>query len=191
VADRFGSRRRVRHFLAALGLIALIAALPARAGSPVVGEPAPGFRVTTLDGTRLTLADFQGQVLILNFWATWCAPCKRELPLLDGYYKAQSRFGLRVLAVTTEDSLPVSRLEPLAAALGFPMVRYFTGPYKTLGGVPTNYIVDRAGILRYAKAGAFTLDDLNRILVPLLSEPAPPAAAGVVPTNFTKTSRHG
>jgi thiol-disulfide isomerase/thioredoxin len=75
--------------------------------------------------------------LILNFWATWCAPCKEELPLLDTYFRIDEKAGLRVLAV------------------------------------PTNFIIDRNGVLRYAKAGALTLDDLNTLLVPLLREPEP------------------
>ncbi len=145
----------------------------------VVGKPAPDFKVTTLDGKELSLSDFKGQVLVLNFWATWCGPCKRELPLLDAYYKAQQKFGLRVLAVTTQDSLPLSQLQPLAAALTIPMVRRFRGPYSDPEAVPTNYVVDRQGVLRYAKAAAFSLDDLNGLLVPLLQEPTPGGAAPV------------
>jgi cytochrome c biogenesis protein CcmG/thiol:disulfide interchange protein DsbE len=92
--------------------------------------------------------------------------------LLDRYYRLQQPAGLRVLAVTTEDSAPLSQLKPLAAALTIPMVRRFKGDYGPLKGVPTNYVIDRAGILRYAKAGALTLDHLNATLVPLLSAPA-------------------
>ena len=139
----------------------------------MVGKLAPDFRVTTYDGQHLTLKDFKGQVLVLNFWATWCGPCKRELPLLDTYYKVQKKVGLRVLAVTTEDSLPVSDLRPLSKALVIPMVREMRGGYAPLDGVPTNYVIDREGVVRYAKAAAFDLDDLNSILVPLLREPAP------------------
>ncbi len=161
-----------------LGAIALSVTEFAAAKEPVVNEPAPGFRVTTLDGKKLSLDDFKGKVLILNFWATWCAPCRTELPLLDTYYQLQYDVGLRVLAVTTEDSLPLYKLKPLAAVLHIPMARYFRGSYNTLGGVPTNYVIDRHGVLRYAKAGAFDLDDLNDLLVPLLSEPVPEPAGG-------------
>lgn len=145
------------------------------AKEPVLNAPAPQFRVTTFDGKKLSLDDFKGQVLVINFWATWCAPCREELPLLDAYYRLQEAAGLRVLAVTTEDSLPMSKLKPLAAVLRIPMARFFRGKYNTLGAVPTNYIIDRSGVLRYAKAGAFTIDDLNELLVPLLNEPIPVA----------------
>jgi cytochrome c biogenesis protein CcmG, thiol:disulfide interchange protein DsbE len=139
----------------------------------IVGKPAPNFHVTTYDGTQLTLADFKGQVLLVNFWATWCGPCKSELPMLDAYYRAQKNTGLRMIAITTEDSLPSSQLQKLAAVMTIPMVRRFKGEYAWVKALPTNYIVDRAGVLRYAKAGALSLEDLNELLVPLLQEPAP------------------
>ena len=155
-------------------MIAMALSAPARAASPVVGKPAPDFQVETFDGKHMRLSDFKGQVLILNFWATWCAPCRQELPLLDGYYRVRQDAGLRVLAVATEDSVPERYLKPLAAVISFPMVRRMHGPYGIKGAVPTNFIIDRAGVIRYAKADAFTLDDLNTLLVPLLNEPAPP-----------------
>jgi thiol-disulfide isomerase/thioredoxin len=149
------------------------------AKAPVVGQPAPDFAVTTFDGAKLSLADFKDQVLVINFWATWCAPCKKELPILDAYFAIQQTHGLRVVAVTTEDSAPLQSLKPLAAKVRFPMARSMRGPYRVMTGVPTNYVIDRRGILRYARAGAFDLDALNDILVPLLREqPTDERAAG-------------
>src|SRR3954469_16245047 len=65
-------------------IIGSMIAAAATARPPVVGEPAPSFEVTYFDGTKVSLADLRGEVVILNFWATWCAPCREELPLLDG-----------------------------------------------------------------------------------------------------------
>jgi hypothetical protein len=78
-----------------------------------------------------------------------------------------------VFAVTTEDSVSDRQLKPLFGLLAIQPVRRLKGPYEILGAVPTNYVIDRAGKVRYAKAGAFDLDDLNEVLVPLLKEPAP------------------
>jgi len=146
----------------------------AAARPPVVGQPAPPFEVTYFDGTKVSLTDLRGEVVILNFWATWCVPCREELPLLDGYSKLRQDVGLRVVAVTTEDSVPPVMLKPLAARLTMKLARHMHGNYAPLTGVPTNYVIDRAGVLRYAQAGAFDLDSLNALLVPLLNEKTPP-----------------
>lgn len=137
-----------------------------------IGERAPDFELTLIDGSKVRSADLRGQVVVLNFWATWCGPCKAELPLLDNYYRLRKNNGLRVFAVATEDSLPAYKLKPLFAAMTIPSARQIKGPFAVLGALPTNYIIDRAGIVRYAKTGAFDLDDLNGLLVPMLREPA-------------------
>ena len=158
-------------FFAAIALIAV--ASPSYAGSGLkVGKPAPEATLTMLDGTLVKLSSLRGQVVVLTYWATWCAPCRVELPLLDRYYRIQANNGLRVFAVTTEDSLPAKQLKPLFSALAITPVRKIRGPYD-YDAVPTNIIIDRAGVVRYAKAGALELEDMNEQLVPLLSERAP------------------
>lgn len=141
--------------------------------APVIDAPAPDFELTLVDGSKVSLADLKGQVVVLNFWATWCVPCRTELPTLDTYYALQQKHGLRVFAITTEDSVPIVRLKKLFAAMHIPSARRIKGSYGPLKGVPTNFVIDRAGKLRYARAGAFDLDQLNSLLVPLLREKAP------------------
>jgi len=150
----------------------------ASAASLKVGQPAPNFDLTLVDGRHVHLADLRGRVVVLNYWATWCAPCRTELPLLDGYYRAAAKRGwpLKIFAVATEDSIPTYQMKPLFAALAIPSAkRIHGGPFADVDGLPTNYVIDRSGVLRYAKSGAFQLDDLNSILVPLMKDPAPGA----------------
>jgi cytochrome c biogenesis protein CcmG, thiol:disulfide interchange protein DsbE len=163
-----------KSILAVLALLALPGA--AFASAMKVGQPAPEARFETVGHDKFDLASLRGKVVVINFWATWCGPCKHELPLLDGYYRAQKDFGLVVLAATTEDSVPEHDLKKLFGVLAITPLHRLHGPYAPLGAVPTNFIIDRNGVLRYAKAGAFTLDDLNTLLVPLLREPAPDGA---------------
>ncbi|AUW58435.1 thiol:disulfide interchange protein [Sphingobium sp. SCG-1] len=166
-------------------LVALtLVAAPAHAKSIKLDQPAPDFELTLIDGTKVNLTDLRGQVVVLNFWATWCGPCKVELPLLDGYYRARKDAGLRVFAITTEGSVPLQKLKALFNAMAIPSVRRIKGgPYADVSAVPTNYVIDRAGRIRYAKAAALTLDSMNDILVPLLREPAPtqPMALATAP----------
>jgi cytochrome c biogenesis protein CcmG/thiol:disulfide interchange protein DsbE len=140
--------------------------------TPVVDQPAPDFQVTTFDGEKLSLADLKGQVVVLNFWATWCGPCKRELPLLEAYYRAQQQAGLRVLAIATENSLSPYQLKPLAKVLTIPMIKRFKGNYGDIKELPTNFVIDRKGVLRYAEAGGFTRETMIEVLGPLLEENA-------------------
>jgi len=140
---------------------------------PRVGQPAPDFTVTTFGGKTIKLADLKGDVIILNFWATWCGPCRNELPLLEAYFRIEANAGFQVLAVATEDSVSDAQLKPLAAKLTIPFVKRMRGPYHELDGVPTNYVIDRTGKLAYAKAGAFDLDSLNALIIPLLNQPIP------------------
>lgn len=163
------------NILAMMAATAL--AQPALAKDPKVGEPAPKLEMTLVDGSKVKLADLRGQVVIINFWATWCVPCRTELPTLDAFYALRKNSGLRVFAVTTEDSLPLFQLKKLFAAMRMSPIRRLNGPFRDLGALPTNYVIDREGRVRYAKAGAFDIDDLNKIVIPLLNEPEPAPAS--------------
>ena len=153
----------------------------AQAAAPKVGQPAPDFEVTTYGGRTLHLADFKGVVVLLNFWATWCAPCRQELPLLEASFRTLNPYGFQVLAVATQDSVSEQDLRKVAAKLTIPFVHRMKGPYHELGAVPTTYIIDRAGVLRYAKADSLDIADLNRLLPPLLREPSPTDAPPPAP----------
>lgn len=163
-----------RLALAALPL-SLLGAAPAPApmlASVTVGQPAPPFTLRLIrGGGKVTLEELRGKVVVLNFWATWCVPCRKELPTLDRYYQLSKDAGLRVYAVTTEDSLQPYKLKKLFDVMHIDPVRSIKGPYDVLdNGVPTNIIIDRNGVVRYAKAAALDLDKMNELLVPLLNE---------------------
>ena len=160
----------------AAAVVLAATATPATAADLKVGQPVPNAELVLSDGTRVHLSDLRGQVIVLNYWATWCAPCRTELPLLNGYYQAATKRGwpLRIFAVATEDSVPKYQLKHLFSLLSIsPTDRIHGGAFADVDALPTNYVIDKSGVLRYAKAGAFDLNGLNDILIPLLNEPAP------------------
>ncbi|MDO7844503.1 TlpA family protein disulfide reductase [Sphingomonas immobilis] len=170
---------------AALFAMLVVAAPPALARQKiVVGQPAPDFKMRLADGTRVTLADLRGQVVILNLWATWCGPCKEEMPTLDQMQVNGAKLGLRIFGVLTLDTADISRMGRLTKVLHYPLVKYISDDYGPIGNaVPTNYIIDRNGIVRYAKATAMNIKTFAELVGPILEEPVKPAA---VTTGGTK-----
>ena len=159
--------------LAALVLVFTVAA-PTLARPVKVGEAAPKFTITTFDNRKVKLDDLRGKVIVINYWATWCGPCKREMPLLDVFQRQFKDKGLEIFSITTEDSVPKKQLREVGSVLSFPLASSLRGNgYGLQNAVPTNYVIDRSGIVRHSKAGAFELDELNALLLPLLREPAP------------------
>lgn len=158
--------------------LALIAA-PAAAHAGPVGKPAPKFTIVDYEGRETTQADLKGKVVLLNYWATWCAPCRNEMPAIDTYMRRHRNAPLAVYAITVDNNVPYSRLKFLDDSLVFPLVQKLKGRgYGVLDGVPTTYVIDKAGVIRHAKAGALDLPRLEALLTPLLAEPdpAPPQA---------------
>lgn len=135
---------------------------------------------TTLDGGSFSLAQARGRVVILNFWATWCAPCRAEMPALDAYYRAHHGAGLDLLAISLDADGTKSRLAKVTSAYLFPVARLTDTRIDRSsipGALPATRIYGRDGTLRYDSTarGGRPLDAaaLDRLVAPLLAEPAP------------------
>lgn len=157
-----------------------LALAAASATASDLNKPARDFTIVTFDQQKVTAADLKGKVVVLNYWATWCTPCKAEMLVFDTYIRNHPDTDLRIYAVATENSVPSSKLKPLAQVLHFPLAQRLSGRgYGVLDGVPTTYVIDRAGVVRHAKAGAFTAETFDALIAPLLAEPALSAGAQV------------
>jgi len=173
---------RLRAVIAVLLVPAVMGLAPPPAPAPApkkitVGQPAPPFTLKTFAKENISLADLRGQVVVINLWATWCGPCKREMPMMDAYYRANKAKGLRIFGVQTDDSIAPYRLKEVSEALAYPLTLQFRGDsYKRMEAVPTSFVIDRAGIVRFAEAGAFTRESFDDLIRPLLNE-KPPADA--------------
>lgn len=180
-----GPRASRRRLLRSLGALALggatgLVASPAAARGLRLGEPAPPAVLVTLDGTRIASADLLGQVVILTFWATYCGPCREELPLLSAYAATHATDGLRVLGFCIDEPDSVAAVRDVARTLSFPVgfLREDSAPaYGRIWRMPVSFVIDRAGRLRdngwARRDSAWTAASLERIVTPLLSEGAP------------------
>jgi cytochrome c biogenesis protein CcmG/thiol:disulfide interchange protein DsbE len=166
---------RIRHSGAIAAIVLALGSAPAvSAPQAKVGRPAPPTTITLFDHSKVKLADLRGKVVVINHWATWCGPCKAEMPMMSAFHARYKNAGFEIYGVTSEDSLPAYMLKKVADLLSYPLSRGLSGnSYPTLDGVPTSYVIDRSGIVRYAKAGSFTPREFAELLLPLLREPAP------------------
>ncbi len=144
---------------------------------PIEGRPAPSFSLVTFAGDRVSLEQLRGQVIVINIWATWCAPCRSEMPMMHNYYRVNRSRGLAMFGVTTESSVSPRHpaLQRVSAALSYPLSNRMRGNYGDVTAVPTTYIIDRAGVVRHIQAGAYSAEEFRGVLDPLLAEAPLPA----------------
>jgi thiol-disulfide isomerase/thioredoxin len=142
-----------------------VAATASLSFGPVVGDRAPSFETTLVAGGLVRSNDIIENGLIVNFWATWCAPCIRELPLLDEIAREHATDGLTVLAVNMGEQQEAI-LEFLDEFdLGFPVALdkqgQISGSYGVLG-LPMSFFIDRSGVVRYRRIGELMEDHVAR-----------------------------
>ena len=145
--------------------------------------PAPPEAFAALDGAPVRLADFKGRVVVLNFWATWCAPCVREMPSLDRLQAALEDRDLAVLAVSI-DRGGAKVIRPFAKRLGLERLGLYHDPkgalFKAFGvtGLPTTFLIDRRGQIVGAYPGAAEWDEpeARALIEHYLRQPAGAAA---------------
>lgn len=132
--------------------------------SPVAGRPAPDFTLQSDDGQTITLSDLRGQVVVLNFWATWCPPCRAEMPALEEVYQARREDGLVVLAVDQAESQSQVSAFREELALTFPLLLdpgYVVSDEYRIRLLPSTFFIDRAGVIRGVVYGG----PMNRALI--------------------------
>lgn len=130
-----------------------------------VTRPAPDFTLTTLDGDTLTLSDYQGQVVLVNFWASWCPPCNAEVEDLNAYYEAHKDEGFIIIGVNVEDTPEDAQAFVERHGVTFPIVidteAKVAGDYNVIG-LPSSYFINQDGELYGFQPGLITPEELER-----------------------------
>jgi cytochrome c biogenesis protein CcmG/thiol:disulfide interchange protein DsbE len=126
--------------------------------SPREGFSAPDFTLDNLAGGQTTLSDLRGQIVLVNLWASWCLPCRAEMPAIERVYRSYKDLGLEVLAVnaTNQDSVDAARAFVQERGLTFPVLLDQTGSVSAaynLRGLPSSFFIDRQGVIRSVVIG--------------------------------------
>ena len=168
-----------RTFLEGLGACLAcngLGAAPAWAGGLTVGAPAPAATLGTLDGQRISSSELLGQVVILTFWATWCSPCREELPLLSDYLVSHQAAGLSILGFCLDTREKLAEVRRVAQSLRFPVgfMSDSSAPgYGRIWRLPVSFTIDRQGRLAEdgwkEKKPAWTRERLEALVTPLLA----------------------
>lgn len=134
--------------------------------SPLVGSPAPQLQGRTLDGSSFRLETLEGSVVLVNVWASWCGPCRDELPLIAAAQRRWADSGLEVVTINTRDGVVAARA--MLREMGATGLRSVRDPQGRLAvawgasGVPETFLVDRRGVVRVRHVGPVTQRWLQR-----------------------------
>ena len=159
----------MRIFQVLLALFAALALGSTAIGAPGEDERAPEFTIKLFDGSKVKLEDYRGKVLVINYWATWCAPCKAEMPMMSRFHEQNKDRGFEIIGVVTRDSVPKHKLRKVESLLSYPLASSLRGDYGTIdNSVPTTYVIDRKGVIRAVHAGSFSASEFRKIVEPLL-----------------------
>lgn len=136
-------------------------------GGFTLGSPAPSFDLQSAGGDRVRLEQLRGSVVLLNFWATWCAPCRTEMPLLQAVSDRFAGDGLLVLGINFDETSEEVQAYAAELALDFPLLLDPGGAVQALYGVrgyPTTVVVDRDGNMAAYHIGVLTPDQVDGYL---------------------------
>ncbi len=158
--------------------------------SPLLNKPAPNFKLHDLSGRPVSLADFRGQAVLINFWATWCAPCQVEMPWFITLQQKYAARGFTVLGIDKDYPEDLPKVPGFAKKmnLNYPVLYGDRRTYSNYGCcdyLPMSYYVDRAGTIRIATIGLGGRDTVETYIRRLLEasppQPDPRITASTVP----------
>ena len=138
-----------------------------------VDQPAPELTLFDLDGNEVSLSDFEGQVVLVNNWATWCPPCRLEMPEFKAYYEKYRDKGFQIVAI--EAGQPEAEVRSFVEEQGLGFIILLDPENQSLitfqnSSLPNSWVIDKNGNLRMAWLGAINFPTLEKYITPLLEE---------------------
>ncbi len=161
--------RLVRVAAAAAILWLAPASDPARA-APEIGKAAPALVATELDGQTFDLAKLKGKVVLVSYWATWCAPCRKDMPMLDAFYRSHHQQNFEMIGISVDRQSDLPKVRKVMASLAYPVAMLKDVTVNGFGepeGVPITWIIDADGKVRDRMIDVRD-ELLNGLVVPLL-----------------------
>ena len=156
----------IKHLASTALFAALLAACGEAPGNGQVGTRAPAFAAPTVAGDTVRLAQLSGDVVLLNVWATWCIPCRVEIPELQALHQELSGRGLRVVGVSVDEGNSDAQVTDFATHFGMTytilrdpeerVTQAFAVP-----GVPASFLIDRKGVVRWRHLGPFRANNVE------------------------------
>lgn len=145
-----------------------VSAMPAQ-----VEFAAPSLTLNDLRGQSHSLSDYQGQVVLVNLWATWCPPCKAEMPTLNAYYQAHREKGFALIAINAGD--PAELVQDFVKTYNLSLIIWLDPQNQAsrafqVMSYPSSFVIDRKGTVRLAWVGAITRNMLEKYVTPLIGE---------------------
>ncbi len=168
--------RRTALWSAGAGIAAIIFAAALAFASATVGDAAPALEVLGLDGRAFDLGALRGKVVLVHFWATWCPPCREEMPALDAFYRRYHGQGLELLALSADRPHDRSDVAKVMQSYRYPAAMLEDAKVNDFGSpdvLPVTFVVDRSGVLRAKLTPEQTPvseKNLAGIVLPLLAE---------------------
>jgi len=151
---------------ALLGAAAALSCLPADSAAPSIGKRAPEYGGTTLQGDSVSLGSMEGKVVLLNLWATWCAPCRHETPFLQSLYEERKGDGLEIVGISMDTGDAAELVGEFVGEYGVtytilldPQMRGME-LYQVLG-LPATFLIDREGTLTWMRFGPVSETDTD------------------------------
>ncbi len=140
---------------------------------PRLNQPLSNFQLADLAGNWVNLSDYAGQVVLINTWATWCPPCRAEMPDLNTFYNQFHEDGFTVLAINAGEAPAIAAEFAQEYSLDFPVL--VDPDYRVMDGLkintyPTSIIIDKKGVIRDIRVGVHSPQTLAEAVLPLLSE---------------------